>query len=72
MRKEIKEYYETNFGSFASLLASEIEKLCLLESGLWELSGRISYKEKTPGLSSFEKRKYLRAKIEEAFTVLQN
>jgi hypothetical protein len=72
MRKEIKNYYETNFGSFTSIRASEIKELSVFESWLRDLPGTISFNENTDSPSSLTTRKYLHAQIKKAFDLSQN
>ncbi len=71
MQKEIKDYYETNFGSFASLTAPEIKELCEYESWLVDLPVKISFKEKGC-ISALIAKKYLHAVIKKALVLLEN
>ena len=54
MRKEVKSYYETNFGSFSSIKAAAIEAKYSSETWLVDLPAYISFTEKYRGLDYTE------------------
>ncbi|THU34901.1 hypothetical protein FAM09_23190 [Niastella caeni] len=45
MRRDLKKYFEVNFGTFVHVSAHEIEAACSLESPLCDLEGFLFLKE---------------------------
>jgi len=72
MRREIKQYYDANFGTFSSITAAEIEAICNNESWLTDMPAGNFYTNKTSRLAELVTRKYLQARIKKAFKLIQN